>query len=173
MNTFIRQNLVLRKIRQEDCQLISNAFQEQGWIKPVEQYEKYLSFQEAGLRDIIIAEINGNFAGYLTILWKSDYQIFKEKGIPEIVDFNVLKKYQRNGIGSLLMDEAEKRISQVSTYAGIGFGVTKDYGAAQILYVKRNYIPDGNGLVKNSKSLQYGDQVTIGDDLVFCLIKEL
>ncbi|MEZ4847287.1 MAG: GNAT family N-acetyltransferase [Bacteroidia bacterium] len=67
-----------------------------------------LNFSEEGSRDIIIAELNGEFAGYLTIKWESNYIPFKEKAIPEIVDFNVLKKFQRKGIGTALMDEAEQ-----------------------------------------------------------------
>ena len=165
--------LILREIRQVDCKAISQAFLEQGWQKPVSQYEHYLELQKSGKRDIIVATIDGAFAGYLTIKWQSDYIPFREKGIPEIVDFNVLKKFQRQGIGTKLMDEAEARIKQVSRYAGIGFGVIKDYGAAQILYIKRNYIPDGNGMVKDSIPLTYGDEVVVGDDLVMCLIKEL
>lgn len=167
------QNLKLREIRIEDCQVISNAFTQQGWTKPVSQYLKYVEYQENGERDIIIAELNGEIAGYLTIKWQSGYKPFGEKGIPEIVDFNVFRKFQRLGIGTKLMDEAEKRISKVSAYAGIGFGVTQDYGAAQILYINRNYIPDGNGIIRNSRSLRHGDNVTIDDDIIFCLTKKL
>lgn len=59
-----------------------------------------------------------------------------------------MKKYQRLGIGTKLMDEAETRIKRILEYAGIGFGVYKDYGAIQILYINRGYKPDGNGLIK-------------------------
>lgn len=165
--------LLLRKIKDSDPVKISQAFHTQGWNKPTSQYEQYFQYQKTGERDIIIAELDGNFAGYLTIKWKPDYLPFKEKEIPEIVDFNVLKKYQRLGIGTQLMDEAEKRIKQVSSFAGIGFGVYSDYGAAQILYIKRGYIPDGRGLIRNSVSLKYGDSVTIDDSVVFFLIKKL
>ena len=169
----MKRNLVLRKIQYADCQKISNAFKEQGWNKPVSQYKAYVKNQERGERDIIIAEINGEFAGYLTIKWESDYKPFAKKGIPEIVDFNVLKKYQRLGIGTSLMDEAESRIKKISDYAGIGFGVYQDYGAAQILYINRGYKPDGKGLVKDSIPLQYGDAIIIDDSIVFCLTKKL
>ncbi|MEM1124055.1 MAG: GNAT family N-acetyltransferase, partial [Bacteroidota bacterium] len=98
-------NVLLRKITLADCSIISKAFEEQGWEKPVNQYENYLALQEAGHRDIILAIIDGKFAGYLTINWQSDYPPFREQKIPEIVDFNVLKKYQRLGIGAQLMDE--------------------------------------------------------------------
>ena len=165
--------LELREIRKSDCTQISKSFELQGWDKPVAQFEKYLEAQENKERDVIIAEMNGEFAGYLTIKWKSDYKPFQKEGIPEIVDFNVLKKYQRQGIGTSLMDEAEDRIKKVSDYAGIGFGVYSDYGAAQILYINRGYKPDGNGIVKDSIPLKYGDTIIIDHSVVFCLTKKL
>lgn len=165
--------ITLRALQMVDCLEISKAFTNQGWSKPVTQFQKYFDLQLQGLRDIIVAESGGDFAGYLTIQWQSDYIPFKERKIPEIVDFNVLKKYQRKGIGTRLMDEAEKRISEVSKIVGIGVGVYEDYGAAQILYIKRNYIPDGNGLVQNSRPLKYGENVIVDDSLVMCLTKKL
>ena len=166
-------NLIIRTIQKEDPEVITAAFKAQGWNKPLAQYRRYLDYQRAGARDVIIAELAGEFAGYLTIQWKSDYIPFREQKIPEIVDFNVLKKFQRQGIGTQLMNEAERRIQKVSRYAGIGFGLYKDYGAAQILYIKRNYIPDGNGLVIDSKPVPPGTSIRIDDDVVMCLIKEL
>lgn len=165
--------LVLRKIKRSDTFGISEAFRQQGWDKPASQYERYFEFQERGERDVIVAELEGKFAGYLTIKWQSNYAPFRVANIPEIVDFNVLKKFQRLGIGSKLMDEAERRIKRVSKRAGIGFGVYQDYGAAQVLYVKRGYVPDGNGINRNSVPLQYGDVITIDDSVVFCLVKDL
>ena len=173
MKKITTDHLTLREIHVKDPKIIHKAFQMQGWEKPVTLYQKYLKYQETGERDIIIAILSDEFAGYLTIQWQSDYLPFQKKEIPEIIDFNVLKKFQRQNIGTILMDEAERRIKKKSKYAGIGFGVTQDYGAAQILYIRRNYIPDGNGLVINSKPVQYEDQVTINDDLVFYLTKEL
>ncbi|MFK7807326.1 MAG: GNAT family N-acetyltransferase [Saprospiraceae bacterium] len=169
----MNKKLLLRKIQLSDCEVISSAFKAQGWDKPTAQYEKYFSFQENGERDVIIAEYNQEFVGYLTIKWQSNYPLFQKKGIPEIVDFNVLKKYQRLGVGTALMDEAEERIKRISAYAGIGFGLYKDYGAAQILYIKRGYLPDGNGLIKDNFSVKHGDVVTVDDGLALCLIKEL
>lgn len=167
------QKLKLRPISKEDAPIIHKAFQQQGWEKPIAQYERYFEYQAAGIRAVIIAEVEEEFAGYLTIAWAASYLPFREKNIPEIIDFNVLQKFQRQGVGTRLMDEAERRIEKVSKYAGIGFGLTKDYGAAQILYINRHYIPDGNGLVKDSKPLDYGEEVVIGHDLVFYLLKEL
>ena len=169
----INDSIILRPLYKDDPKVINKAFKVQGWNKPVEQYEAYLELQESGSRDIIIAEYEGEFAGYLTIQWQSGHPTFADKSIPEVVDFNVLRKFQRQGLGTILMDEAERRIKMVSHSAGIGVGVTEDYGAAQILYAKRGYIPDGTGLTANNKSLMYGDSIVINDGVVFHLIKKL
>lgn len=166
--------LIIRALQTADCAKMSAAFQQQGWKdKTTAQYEGYLKLQESGERDVLFAEWNGSFAGYLTINWNSTYPPFQRQGIPEVVDFNVLKKYQRQGIGAALMEEAERRIHQQSSFAGIGVGMTADYGAAQILYVRRGYVPDGRGLSWNGKHLQYNDVVTVDDALVLHLLKRL
>ena len=169
----MKDKIVLRDILMSDCAEISKQFASQGWDKPESQYLSYIELQKAGARDVIVAEMDGKIAGYLTINWESEYELFRERGIPEVVDFNVLKKFQRRGIGTALMDEAERRIKERSSYAGIGFGVFGDYGAAQILYVKRGYVPDGRGVVMDSRVLQYGDEVVIDDSVVLYLVKEL
>lgn len=168
-----RKQVLLRDISLEDCEAIPKAFKAQGWDKPKSLYKNYYEFQLNKKRDIIIAEYKAEFAGYVTIKWDSDYLPFNKSKIPEIVDFNVLKKFQRLGIGTLLMDEAERRIKLRSDKAGIGVGLYVDYGAAQILYLKRNYIFDGQGLFSNDQQCAYGDTVTVDDGLTLHLIKNL
>ncbi|MEL6589231.1 MAG: GNAT family N-acetyltransferase [Bacteroidota bacterium] len=167
------KTLRLRDIQESDCVPISSAFKAQGWNKSESKYREYCRLQAEGIRDIIIAEVAGEFAGYLTILWRSEYPHFQSRGIPEINDFNVLKKFWRQGIGSALMDEAERRVKERSEYCGIGFGLVEDYGAAQILYVKRGYIPDGKGFCSDHRQLQYMDQITVDDSLALYLTKKL
>lgn len=169
----MKDELRFRRIELGDPPIISAAFAAQGWDKPVEQYERYLREQAAATRAVIIAEVKASFAGYLTIQWEANYLPFREAEIPEIVDFNVLKKFQRRGIGNRLMDEAEAIIAKRSTWAGIGVGLISDYGAAQVLYVKRGYIPDGRGIVSGGRSLGYGDVVEVGDEPVLHLRKAL
>jgi GNAT superfamily N-acetyltransferase len=165
--------VILRPLTIEDCPAISQAFALQGWQKPTQQYLDYLHEVSEGRRDVIVAEVNGEFAGYLTIVWESGYPPFREAGIPEIVDFNVLKKFQRRGIGTLLMDAAERKIAGRSPIAGIGVGLTPDYGAAQILYIKRGYIPDGRGVFSHGRFVTYGDTIPVDDDFTLCLTKTL
>ncbi len=164
----------LRELIESDCMTISNAFAQQGWNKPCALYEKYLQECQAGKRVSMVAEIDGEFAGYVNILWESGYTPFQEAGIPEIADFNVLKKFQRRGIGSLLMDEAERRIAARGfQVAGLGVGLYPDYGPAQILYARRGYIPDGHGIYYNARQVQPGEQVRVDDDLTLQLTKKL
>jgi len=166
--------ITLRNIEAADCQIISDAFKAQGsYDKPIELYQRYLDYQYKKQRDIIIATEKKEFAGYLTINWRPDYKPFLENDIPEISDFNVMQKFQRKGIGTKLVDEAERRISKSFKLAGIGFGVFEDYGPAQILYIKRGYIPLGTGIVKDGESLKFGDTVTIDHSLAIYLIKKL
>lgn len=166
-------NAVIREMVEADCAVISGAFAAQGWDKPLSQYQAYLQESLEGRRVVLVAEYEGQFAGYVNILWVSDYPPFKAAGIPEIADFNVLLKYRRQGIGTALLDEAEKRISTRSAVSGIGVGLTEDYGPAHIMYIRRGYIPDGRGLFQDGKHLKYGDQAIVNDDLTLCFTKLL
>ena len=165
--------VLIRLLEQGDIQEIAEAFQNIGWNKPVSQYERYLREQALKLRDIYVVFIEENFAGYLTICWVSTYEPFREQGIPEIVDFNVLPKHRRQRVGTQLMDKAESEIAKEGPVAGIGVGMTPDYGAAQRLYVLRGYVPDGRGLHYRGHYPEYGEQITVDDDLALYLTKEL
>lgn len=166
-------NLHIRKMTEKDPIVISNAFEEQGWHKPVELYHKYVKEQGCGERISLVAELEGEFAGYVNVLWSSYYDYFRECNIPEVCDFNVLKKYQQRGIGSKLMDKAEEIIREKSRVAGIGVGLFSDYGNAQILYIKRGYIPDGKGIHNGERYVKYGDSIIVDDDIVLYLKKQL
>lgn len=169
---------LIREISSGDPPLIAEAFRLQGWHKPESQYQQYLEEHRSGKRTVLVAETGlapheHEFAGYLTIVWESGYPPFAAEHIPEIVDFNVLIKFRRQGIGSALMDEAEKIISERSPFAGIGVGLPPDYGPTHILYVKRGYIPDGKGLFFDHHHLQYGETCIVNDDLALMFTKRL
>ncbi|MEP6894736.1 MAG: GNAT family N-acetyltransferase [Chloroflexota bacterium] len=166
-------NLIIRPLEQRDIPEITDAFQELGWDKPGTQYERYLAEQNSNLRDVCVALVDEKFAGYLTIAWASTYPPFRTAGTPEIMDFNVLPEFRRQGIGTALMDKAENEIAKVSLIAGIGVGLDSDYGAAQRLYILRGYIPDGRGVYHRGHYPTYGEHIIIDDDLAIFLTKEL
>ena len=168
-----KAELVIHSLEQSHIPEMAKAFQQLGWHKPASQYERYLREQELEIRNVYVAFVEGKFAGYLTICWTSTYLPFRERKIPEIVDFNVLPEFRRQGIGTALMDKAESEITKVSPIAGIGVGMTPDYGAAQRMYVLRGYVPDGLGLVYRGHYITYGEEITIDDNIALYLTKKL
>ena len=48
-----------------------------------------------------------------------------------------------------------------------------DYRAAQRLYIRRGYIPDGHGITYKYRPIVVGQYVPIDDDLVLWLIKDI
>lgn len=163
----------IRPFDNRDIPGIAKAFDELGWNKPTSQYERYWMEQILNIRDMYVAFVQDQFAGYVTVYWQSGYNPFRQRNIPEIMDFNVLPRFRRMGIGTQLMDKAEAEIARVSSTAGIGVGMTPDYGAAQRLYVLRGYIPDGNGLYYRGRPVRHGEGINADDDLVLYLTKEL
>jgi ribosomal protein S18 acetylase RimI-like enzyme len=163
----------IRLLESKDIGLIAKAFKEIGWNKPQSQYESYWLEQELEIRNVYVAFMDTQFAGYLTTCWNSGYEPFRKRNIPEITDFNVLPRFRRMGIGTQLMDKAENEIAKISPIAGIGVGMTPDYGAAQRLYILRGYIPDGLGLHWKDHHVQYSETVRVDDDLALYLTKVL
>lgn len=166
-------SLIIRPLERRDIPEIAAAFGRLGWHKPASLYEHYLREQEAQRRQVFVAFVEEKFAGYLTVYWTSSYEPFHNEGIPEIVDFILLPEYRRQGIGTQLMDRAEQEIARVSVVAGIGVGMTPDYGAAQRLYVLRGYVPDGRGMHYRGRPVRYGDRIAADDDLAFYFTKNL
>ena len=161
----------IRALRDDDPEVISEAFTALGWDKPVTQYEKYLAEQRAGLRSVLVATVDDEYAGYVTVRWESPYKPFE--GIPEIQDFNVLPKFRRRGIGTGLMDAAEALVAERSDVVAIGVGLYADYGTAQRMYARRGYIPDGRGLLYNHEQVPPGELVRNDDDAILMFSKSL
>lgn len=166
-------NFEIHELKKEHIKEIAEAFKKIGWNKPASQYQRYLKEQTAGKRVVLVAFYNGKFAGYVTIVWQSKYPNFKKNNIPEIVDLNVLPEYQRQKIGTRLIDEAEKIIVKKSKVAGIGVGLAPDYRFAQKMYVKSGYIPDAQPITYKNKYVTFGQKVIINDELVLHFKKRL
>lgn len=165
--------LMIRLLETVDIEPIAAAFTALGWDKPASQYERYLAQQNSGDRVVLVALVDGHFAGYVTIVWQSHYPPFHAANVPEIVDFNVLPHFRRRKIGTRLMDEAERRIAERSSVVGIGVGLYPDYGAAQRMYVLRGYIPDGRGVYYDTQQVRPGQAVPVDDSLALYFTKTL
>ena len=167
--------IIVRAMTTEDIDGIINGFKEQGWEKPKKVLELYIDEQNKGEVYIFIAEYNGTIAGYTALYPSAKEGPFMGKNVPEISDFNVFAKYQKKGIGNKILDAAEEVAFDISETKSItlGVGLHSGYGAAQRIYFKRGYLPDGSGVwYKNKQLNQYADCKN-DDDLVLFLSKEL
>ena len=167
------QNLAIRLLNEQDPVGIAVAFAQMGWNKPEEQYRQYLVEQSAGTRTCLVAIVEGQFAGYVTVNWRPSYPGFSEQNIPEIQDLNVLRQFRRQGVASRLLDRAESEVARLSGVVGIGVGLHPGYSGAQRLYVRRGYIPDGRGVTYRDRYMDEGAQVVLDDQLVLHLTKKL
>ncbi|MDD6031904.1 MAG: GNAT family N-acetyltransferase [Oscillospiraceae bacterium] len=164
----------IRPMLPEDPPVIADAFTAQGWNKPREQYERYYAQQQAGQRKVFILLAGEEFAGYVTLLPTPSGGPWKGQNVPEICDFNVLKKFRGRGFGWALMDAAEQAAAETGSVVTLGVGLYTDYGTAQRMYVKRGYLPDGSGIwYGGDQPLPPGAPCVNDDDLILYLSKRL
>ena len=162
----------IRKMQESDIKELSRGFISQGWPSREEILTRYFKEQESEEREVLVAEVEGALAGYITILPCAKQGPFAEI-YPELSDFNVFELFQNQGIGNLLLEEAEKRVKLISDKVTLGVGLHSGYGPAQRLYIKRGYIPDGTGVwYQNHQPAMNAVCEDIGD-LVLYLSKNL
>lgn len=130
--------VTIRDLVYEDIASIVREELEQGWSATEEKYSKRLKDRDHGKSIALVALFMGQAAGYVNVYFR--------EGTPMIVDFGVLEKYQGKGVGTKLMDIAEEIAFQTSDTVHLAVGLHSGYGKAQRMYVKRGYIPDGNGI---------------------------
>ena len=141
----MKGNAIIRKMIESDIQHLSQGFINQGWPGREDNLTRYFKEQESGEREVLVAEVECAVAGYITILPDAKQGPFAGMA-PELSDFNVFEPFQNQGIGNLLLEEAEKRVRLISDKVTLGVGLHSGYGPAQRLYIKRGYIPDGTGV---------------------------
>ena len=106
---FNKGNLSVRTMNEKDINKILDNYCEQAWAKPREVIESYYIRQNNKELFIFVAEYQNDTAGYAVLYPNALYGPFANKNIPEISDLIVFMKYQRKGIGNLILDEAEKK----------------------------------------------------------------
>ncbi len=161
----------IRNLEERDAPVIVAEEVAQGWGNDMEKYRIRLKDQAEGTAISLVAEYRGNVAGYINVYPNALWGPFA--GYPEIVDFGVLEKYRRNGIGSKLMDIAEQIASEYADMVYLGVGLHSGYGSAQRLYVKRGYLPDGSGVWYQNKVCEPYAPCKNDDDLILYFSKKL
>ncbi|MCM3633643.1 GNAT family N-acetyltransferase [Paenibacillus camelliae] len=168
-------DIVIKQLSNHDeAKLLDYEFtQRYPWYRSGDYYERCLKENIENNRITLLAFYKGRAAGCCHLLFVSEYPSFQNENIPEINDLNVFPEYRRKGIASRLFDELESIASKKSKYVGLGVGLYRDYGNAQIMYSKRGYVMDGKGLSYNNTQVEPGQTVMVDDELLMYLIKEL
>ena len=168
------EELVIRDMEEADAQIFNDEYTAQGWHPDINYYLMRIREAAEGKCIALTAVYQGCPVGSLYLYFDAKEGPFKGKGWPLIVDFGVLQKYQRKGVGARLMDAAERLASQHADAVCLGVGLCREYGAAQRIYAKRGYIPDGSGVwYRDQPCVQYETVCTVDDDLVLYLSKGL
>ncbi|MDO4295140.1 MAG: GNAT family N-acetyltransferase [bacterium] len=168
------ETICVRTMLEPDPEIFSREEIAQGWIHATpEKCRRRIQHEKEGMAVALTAEYKGQPAGYVSLYWQPKTGAFAGCGIPEIVDFAVLAKYRKLGVGTKLMDTAEKVAAKVSDRVYLGVGLHKDYGSAQRMYVKRGYIPDGSGVWYRDEVCTPYAPCCNDDDLVLYLSKDL
>lgn len=178
--------LIIRNMQESDAQIITDEEIAQGWQADAAKYLSRIKDQAEGRAVALVAELRDNrleeprpensrarIAGYINVYPNSGWGAFANMGYPEIVDFGVLEKYRKRGIGSRLMDAAEKIAAGYSDTVYLGVGLHSGYGSAQRMYVKRGYVPDGSGVWYNETVCEPYAACCNDDDLVLYFSKKL
>lgn len=168
-----RSRITVRPLAAADIPVIVAEEEMQGWHPSAAGYEMRLRDHAGGRSYALVAELDGCVAGYINLYHDAVDGPFAGRGVPEIVDFSVLEKYRRLGVGTALMDAAEALAAAEADTVCLGVGVHSGYGSAQRMYVKRGYIPDGSGAwYRGSVCPEYAPCCN-DDDLLLFLSKPL
>lgn len=166
-------DILIRNMKIEDAKIIFDTYMSYGWHPAMETYENYCKEQEEQKRKVFIAEYEGEVCGLCTLVMNPAEGPWAGMGYPEIVDLSVFFHVHKKGIGNKLLDVAEKEASKVADMVYLAVGVHSGYGAAQRIYVKRGYMPDGSGVWYQGKQLEQYAPCCNDDDLLLFMSKKL
>ncbi len=137
-------------------------------------YERLFERQGQKELEIIIAIKSNIIVGYVLLNWHPKYAYFRKLDLPEIQDLNVIPQFRRNGIGKSLIEFCEKlAFSNGYDEIGIGVGLDFSFGAAQRIYARLGYIPDGQGVSYDRKQVNIGELRPIDENLCLMMTKKL
>lgn len=142
-------------------------------------FQKQLNWQKDGESLALLAFFEGQVAGYVFLFQKCRWGGLRNLGFPSIVDLFVIKRYRKNGVGTALLNAAEDMAAQYNDKIYLNVPINSAHGAAQKLYVKRGYVPDGRGLYHDPNGNGHCEVCPVNatcmndDNLTLCLVKAL
>lgn len=142
--------------------------------KSKDLWDTYYLEQQKGVRTVGVIEKDNEILGYGSLLKKQECPFFVNKNIPEINAVWIDENHRRQGLGTALIKWLEELASQQGyCQIGIGVGLYRDYGAAQKLYFRLGYAPEGSGITYKGQPTVAGENYPLDDDLILWLTKAI
>ena len=152
------EEVFIRSVVEDDLDGLYRVAADMEMVNESKYFEKCFAEHKSGRRKILVAGSSGRLIGYVQLNWKPLYSTFRRLGIPEVQDLNVVPEARGQGIGGRLVDVCEEIVRKAGKpEIGISVGLCQRYGAAQRLYVKKLYVPDGAGICYDDVPLRAGD----------------
>lgn len=124
--------------------------------------------------DLLVAEEGSRLLGWCLFNRAPKYRPFQSLRIPEVQDLAVGLAFRRRGVATALLDHCEAGArAEGRTRIGIGVGLHAGYGAAQALYARRGYVPDGAGATYDRAPVEPYALRPLDDHLCLMLVKDL
>ncbi len=163
----------IRHAEKDDFAFLDGLARARGYPE-ADYFARCFEEQESGRRVIFIAQTaEKHGVGYVMLNRVSRYQPFRSLKVPEIQDLFVLPEYRQHGTGRALVAACEQAAREgESTMIGLAVGLHGRYGAAQRLYVRMGYLPDGFGVVYDCAPVTPGDRHPVDDDLCLMMLKD-
>ncbi|GCE45712.1 acetyltransferase (GNAT) family protein [Thermosporothrix hazakensis] len=130
----------IRFLAEEDLELVTKRFPFGGPAKHAQR----LQWQRNDSALYLLAWLEGEPVGHLLIQWHGAQSVPFYTGCPDIEDFFVAYGMRSQGIGSLLLAQAEEQARQRG-YSAIGLSVATRNERAQALYKRLGYRQWGPG----------------------------
>lgn len=165
--------VTVRDLTLADAEVFVAAELAQGYHVSVDKYLTRLRDAAAGECTALAADFAGEPAGYINVYFHPHAGPFAGCDMCEIVDFGVLNKYRKHGVGTALMDAVEAIAAGRGDTVSLGVGLHFGYGSAQRMYVKRGYIPDGSGVWFRDALCPPYSACQNDDDLILYMSKRL
>lgn len=109
--------------------------------------------------------------GFVILNHEPKYPLYARMGIPEIQDIFVLPNYRGQGVATALIRHCEAMTN--TDMIGISVPVSPQFGAAQCLYAKLGYRPDGQGVTYDRQHVYHNSSVQVDENLCLMLLKDL
>ena len=164
----------IRQASVDDLAILQDIAAQMKSAKDADYFDLSMQYQAQGERNVLIAELDGGAIGYCMLSWTPKYAFYKSMGYPEIQDLNVLPEFRNRGFATQMIVHCENLVREKGvSHMGISVGLTREYGAAQRLYVRLGYVPDGYGVTYDRKPVSHAEFRPVDDDLCLMLIKNL